>query len=39
MIDIENLSELELDELQVRYEAIRAACVARETNRAAKGSA
>src|ERR1700749_2848594 len=30
MIDIENLSDLELDELQVRYEAIRAACVARE---------
>ena len=30
MIDIENLSDLELDELQVRYEAIRAACLARE---------
>jgi hypothetical protein len=30
MIDIENLSDLELDELQTRYEAIRAECVARE---------
>jgi low affinity Fe/Cu permease len=30
MIDIENLSDVELDELQVRYEAIRAACLARE---------
>ena len=30
MIDIENLSDLELDELQARYEAIRAACLARE---------
>ena len=30
MIDIETLSDLELDELQARYEAIRAACVARE---------
>jgi low affinity Fe/Cu permease len=26
MIDIENLSDLELDELQLRYEKIRAAC-------------
>jgi low affinity Fe/Cu permease len=26
MIDIENLSDLELDELQIRYEKIRAAC-------------
>jgi low affinity Fe/Cu permease len=33
MIDIENLSDLELDELQVRYEAIRAACLAREKGR------
>ena len=30
MIDIENLSDLELDELQVRYEKIRAACVERQ---------
>jgi low affinity Fe/Cu permease len=30
MIDIENLSDLELDELQARYEAIRAASLARE---------
>jgi low affinity Fe/Cu permease len=36
MIDIENLSDLELDELQVRYEAIRAACVEREKGRTAK---
>jgi low affinity Fe/Cu permease len=39
MIDIENLSDLELDELQVRYETIRAACVARETGRTTKESA
>jgi low affinity Fe/Cu permease len=30
MIDIENLSDLELDELQARYEAIRKECMARE---------
>jgi low affinity Fe/Cu permease len=30
MIDIENLSDLELDELQARYEAIRKACDERE---------
>src|SRR5262249_50023967 len=30
MIDIENLSDAELDELQGRYEAIRAECLARE---------
>ncbi|WP_213807439.1 low affinity iron permease family protein [Granulicella sp. dw_53] len=30
MIDIENLSDLELDELQARYEAIKAACNERE---------
>jgi low affinity Fe/Cu permease len=30
MIDIENLSDLELDELQARYEAIRKECTARE---------
>ena len=30
MIDIENLSDLELDELQARYEAIRRECLARE---------
>ena len=39
MIDIENLSDLELDELQVRYEAIRTACVAREKSKTAQGSA
>jgi low affinity Fe/Cu permease len=39
MIDIENLSDAELDKLQVRYEAIRAACLAREKSRATKGSA
>jgi low affinity Fe/Cu permease len=37
MIDIENLSDLELDELQAKYEAIRAECVAREKRRTAKG--
>src|SRR6201996_2979626 len=31
MIDIENLSDLELDELQAKYERIRAACIARES--------
>ncbi len=30
MIDIEDLSDLELDELQTRYEKVRAACLARE---------
>lgn len=30
MIDIENLSDLELDELQRRYDAIREACDARQ---------
>lgn len=30
MIDIENLSDLELDELQTRYEKIRAACDERQ---------
>ena len=30
MIDIEKLSDLELDELQLRYEKIRAACDARQ---------
>jgi low affinity Fe/Cu permease len=30
MIDIENLSDLELDELQIRYEKIRAACSDRQ---------
>jgi low affinity Fe/Cu permease len=33
MIDIEKLSDVELDALQVRYEAIRAACLAREKTR------
>jgi low affinity Fe/Cu permease len=37
MIDIENLSDLELDELQARYEAIRAACLAREQRAQASG--
>jgi low affinity Fe/Cu permease len=32
MIDIENLSDLELDELQLRYEKIRAACDERQKN-------
>jgi low affinity Fe/Cu permease len=36
MIDIENLSDLELDELQARYEAIRAECMAREKRQAEK---
>jgi low affinity Fe/Cu permease len=36
MIDIENLSDLELDELAVRYERIRAECIAREKRKAAK---
>jgi low affinity Fe/Cu permease len=30
MIDIENLSDLELDDLQAKYEKVRAACLARE---------
>jgi low affinity Fe/Cu permease len=30
MIDIENLSDLELDDLQRTYEKVRAACVERE---------
>ena len=30
MIDIENLSDLELDELQARYEAVRNACADRQ---------
>jgi low affinity Fe/Cu permease len=33
MIDIENLSDLELDQLQARYEAIREACIAREARK------
>jgi low affinity Fe/Cu permease len=31
MIDIENLSDLELDELQVKYEKIKAECVERQS--------
>jgi low affinity Fe/Cu permease len=31
MIDIENLSDLELDELQTKYEKIKAACVKRRS--------
>lgn len=30
MIDIDNVSDLELDELQTRYEKVKAACIARE---------
>jgi low affinity Fe/Cu permease len=30
MIDIENLSDLELDELQAKYEKVKQACVERE---------
>ena len=30
MIDIENLSDLELDELQIRYENIKAKCIERQ---------
>jgi low affinity Fe/Cu permease len=37
MIDIENLSDLELDELHTRYEAIRAADLAREQRGQASG--
>jgi low affinity Fe/Cu permease len=33
MIDIENVSDLELDELQERFEKVKAQCVARETVR------
>jgi low affinity Fe/Cu permease len=36
MIDIENLSDLELDKLHSRYEAVRAECVAREKSGKAK---
>jgi len=36
MIDIENLSDLELDELQTKYEQIKAAYVARKGKTAAK---
>jgi low affinity Fe/Cu permease len=37
MIDIENLSDLELDELQAKYEKIKAACMKRQpTKRAAE---
>jgi low affinity Fe/Cu permease len=38
MIDIENLSDLELDELHVRYEAIRKACEEREKRRTSAGA-
>jgi low affinity Fe/Cu permease len=34
MIDIENLSDLELDKLQVTYEKVKAACVEREKKKA-----
>jgi low affinity Fe/Cu permease len=36
MIDIETLSDLELDELQAKYEKVRAACVTREKKAAVK---
>ncbi len=38
MIDIENLSDLELDELSARYEKIRAECIAREKRKTVKSS-
>jgi low affinity Fe/Cu permease len=38
MIDIENLSDLELDELAARYEKIRAECISREKRKTAKNS-
>jgi low affinity Fe/Cu permease len=38
MIDIENLSDLELDELQLRYEKIRAACDERQKKDAVKST-
>jgi low affinity Fe/Cu permease len=38
MIDIENLSDLELDELQATYEKVKAACVARENKTVKAGS-
>ena len=36
MIDIENLSDLELDELTARYEKIRAECISREKRKDVK---
>ena len=36
MIDIENLSDLELDELQARYEQIKTRCVARQKGTVAR---
>jgi low affinity Fe/Cu permease len=39
MIDIENLSDLELDDLQSKYEAVRDACEDRRAKRAAKAAA
>jgi low affinity Fe/Cu permease len=38
MIDIENLSDLELDALQLRYEAIRKACLEREERKMSRGA-
>ena len=38
MIDVESLSDLELDELQARYEAIRKACLAREQRQTPNGA-
>jgi low affinity Fe/Cu permease len=37
MIDIENLSDLELDALQAKYEQIKRACTERDATREAKG--
>jgi low affinity Fe/Cu permease len=37
MVDIENLCDLELDELQIRYEKIRAACNDRPKKSAVRG--
>jgi low affinity Fe/Cu permease len=38
MIDIENLSDLELDELQARYEKLRAACDEKQIKRRTKAA-
>jgi low affinity Fe/Cu permease len=38
MIDIENVSDLELDELQARYEKVKAQCVAREGTKGAQNN-
>jgi low affinity Fe/Cu permease len=38
MIDIENLSDLELDELQAKYEKVKEACIEREARAKASGA-